>query len=537
MPSDCTPTEVLDTVEEHYAPHILYKEDKVQSFEMGFEDSDVADGADESSRPSSPSSGGGGETADLAGSPLLQNAVTTDEEAEHEPAPLVTAPPLLTAHHPHRHPPPQPQPVKLSSSAPAGGSRGLLSGRRAASPPEKLSGRPEHEKTPHTPQQSPSLRPAATPPVAAVSPAGLTSPPPPSAPVLLPRTPPLEMRTQPASAKVVATTPPSLQARTPPAREAVRPMPALEVPPSPLPAPLVATDFAAPRLRAHSSPAASPRAPIVLDDEPDVCCICLEEYSDDNPMFRGECQHHFHLACLMEWKQRSNSCPMCCAETLHGVGDMTTPQSKKKVDPAEVARQREIAARDEELAHRLQRKYLLRAQHRQQLQRASFSNPPAQVQEPTQVRQAALTTRVSPSLTPSRSPQLQARPQRNITPLPPLPAAAAPSSASPQTTRYTRAATGTSAAAAASPPTAAPLSSATPTRTTPTRPTPAPAAARTASSKKSKSRKSDRATPTQASPSGHRPRSTSPAVHPQFHSDKSSQRSRRRNEQNGCVLM
>ncbi|ESL07553.1 hypothetical protein TRSC58_04756 [Trypanosoma rangeli SC58] len=35
----------------------------------------------------------------------------------------------------------------------------------------------------------------------------------------------------------------------------------------------------------------------------------------------GECGHHFHLPCLMNWKQRSNICPICASESLGGVAD------------------------------------------------------------------------------------------------------------------------------------------------------------------------------------------------------------------------
>lgn len=122
---------------------------------------------------------------------------------------------------------------------------------------------------------------------------------------------------------------------------------------------------ASPVALASPSEAKSPnKHSLALSDEADVCCICLEEYNDDNPMFRGVCQHHFHLSCLMEWKQRSAACPMCCAETLRGVGDLDASQPTVPVDPAEVARQRAIAERDLAMAQKLQHKYLRQAQRR-----------------------------------------------------------------------------------------------------------------------------------------------------------------------------
>ncbi|KAG5501471.1 hypothetical protein JKF63_03300 [Porcisia hertigi] len=99
-------------------------------------------------------------------------------------------------------------------------------------------------------------------------------------------------------------------------------------------------------------------------EEEDVCCICLEGYTNENPMFRGACQHHFHLPCLMEWKQRSNWCPMCCAETLRGVGEFEVSHHTEPADSEEAVRQRAVTARDAEIAHRLQHKYLRQAQHR-----------------------------------------------------------------------------------------------------------------------------------------------------------------------------
>lgn len=49
---------------------------------------------------------------------------------------------------------------------------------------------------------------------------------------------------------------------------------------------------------------------LALDDE-DVCPTCLEPYSDDNPKILTQCHHHFHLACIYEWLERSQTCPIC----------------------------------------------------------------------------------------------------------------------------------------------------------------------------------------------------------------------------------
>lgn len=46
-----------------------------------------------------------------------------------------------------------------------------------------------------------------------------------------------------------------------------------------------------------------------LDD--DVCPTCLDPYMEDNPKITTSCNHHFHLACIYEWLERSKTCPMC----------------------------------------------------------------------------------------------------------------------------------------------------------------------------------------------------------------------------------
>ncbi|KAF5735625.1 E3 ubiquitin-protein ligase [Tripterygium wilfordii] len=46
-------------------------------------------------------------------------------------------------------------------------------------------------------------------------------------------------------------------------------------------------------------------------EEEDVCPTCLEEYSLENPKIMTKCSHHFHLGCIYEWMERSDSCPVC----------------------------------------------------------------------------------------------------------------------------------------------------------------------------------------------------------------------------------
>lgn len=46
-------------------------------------------------------------------------------------------------------------------------------------------------------------------------------------------------------------------------------------------------------------------------EDEDVCPTCLEEYTAENPKIITKCSHHFHLGCIYEWMERSESCPVC----------------------------------------------------------------------------------------------------------------------------------------------------------------------------------------------------------------------------------
>ncbi|XVF76044.1 hypothetical protein PTKIN_Ptkin13bG0235300 [Pterospermum kingtungense] len=43
----------------------------------------------------------------------------------------------------------------------------------------------------------------------------------------------------------------------------------------------------------------------------DACSICLEDFSESDPLTVTNCRHEFHLQCILEWCQRSSQCPMC----------------------------------------------------------------------------------------------------------------------------------------------------------------------------------------------------------------------------------
>lgn len=48
-----------------------------------------------------------------------------------------------------------------------------------------------------------------------------------------------------------------------------------------------------------------------LADDDEHCPTCLEAYTVENPKIMTKCQHHFHLACIYEWLERANTCPVC----------------------------------------------------------------------------------------------------------------------------------------------------------------------------------------------------------------------------------
>ncbi|KAF9668982.1 hypothetical protein SADUNF_Sadunf14G0060100 [Salix dunnii] len=51
-------------------------------------------------------------------------------------------------------------------------------------------------------------------------------------------------------------------------------------------------------------------------EEEDACPICLEEYDLENPKHMTNCEHHFHLSCILEWMERSDTCPICDQEVI-----------------------------------------------------------------------------------------------------------------------------------------------------------------------------------------------------------------------------
>ncbi|KAL5583079.1 hypothetical protein UlMin_015521 [Ulmus minor] len=54
----------------------------------------------------------------------------------------------------------------------------------------------------------------------------------------------------------------------------------------------------------------------LITEEEDACPICLEEYDVENPKLMTKCEHHFHLACILERMERSETCPVCDQEMI-----------------------------------------------------------------------------------------------------------------------------------------------------------------------------------------------------------------------------
>lgn len=55
---------------------------------------------------------------------------------------------------------------------------------------------------------------------------------------------------------------------------------------------------------------------LVDEEEEDSCPICFEDYEADNPKIKTNCEHDFHLSCILEWMERSNGCPICDKEVV-----------------------------------------------------------------------------------------------------------------------------------------------------------------------------------------------------------------------------
>ncbi|XP_026455609.1 UPF0746 protein DDB_G0281095-like [Papaver somniferum] len=58
------------------------------------------------------------------------------------------------------------------------------------------------------------------------------------------------------------------------------------------------------------SPKAIKRCDSLIDDD-NYCPTCFYGYESNNPKIPTQCHHHYHLSCILEWMERSPTCPVC----------------------------------------------------------------------------------------------------------------------------------------------------------------------------------------------------------------------------------
>ena len=44
---------------------------------------------------------------------------------------------------------------------------------------------------------------------------------------------------------------------------------------------------------------------------PEQCTICISEFTLDDKLTTLECGHTYHHACITEWYQKNQACPIC----------------------------------------------------------------------------------------------------------------------------------------------------------------------------------------------------------------------------------
>lgn len=54
--------------------------------------------------------------------------------------------------------------------------------------------------------------------------------------------------------------------------------------------------------------------------ETDECSICLISYKSSDILSKiKSCNHLYHQSCLLEWKKRSNTCPLCRIDVVENI--------------------------------------------------------------------------------------------------------------------------------------------------------------------------------------------------------------------------
>ncbi|CAN0878302.1 E3 ubiquitin-protein ligase At4g11680 [Linum grandiflorum] len=64
----------------------------------------------------------------------------------------------------------------------------------------------------------------------------------------------------------------------------------------------------------------------MISGEDAVCCICLNEYEDDEELRELPCAHVFHVECVDKWLKINASCPLCKSEICE-IGEDGSPPS------------------------------------------------------------------------------------------------------------------------------------------------------------------------------------------------------------------
>ena len=73
-----------------------------------------------------------------------------------------------------------------------------------------------------------------------------------------------------------------------------------------------------------------------MDDiNSEVCCICYDEINLDNvDTYTLECNHHYHINCIMTWFRKGHdTCPMCndTSMNLSNISSLTRIETVKEI--------------------------------------------------------------------------------------------------------------------------------------------------------------------------------------------------------------
>ncbi|CAL1377889.1 unnamed protein product [Linum trigynum] len=66
----------------------------------------------------------------------------------------------------------------------------------------------------------------------------------------------------------------------------------------------------------------------MISGEDAVCCICLNNYDDDEELRELPCAHVFHVECVDKWLKINACCPLCKNEICEGGDDGSSPTAR-----------------------------------------------------------------------------------------------------------------------------------------------------------------------------------------------------------------